>query len=122
MRACFDDAAALQDHDAVVAAHVGVVVRDDEQRAAAVRVVHGVVYQARRAAVHRRVYGGKLVLVDEATGGVDAWRDQIVREMIRDYFRGCTVLIVAHRSETVADSNISFKMVRGRVKSYKHWF
>ncbi len=75
-----------------------------------------------RAAVHRRVYGGKLVLVDEATGGVDAWRDQIVREMIRDYFRGCTVLIVAHRSETVADSNISFKMVRGRVKSYKHWF
>lgn len=75
-----------------------------------------------RAAVHRRAYGGKLVLVDEATGGVDAWRDQVVREMIRDYFRGCTVLVVAHRSETVANSNISFKMVRGRIKSYKHCF
>lgn len=75
-----------------------------------------------RAAVHHRVYGGKLVLVDEATGGVDAWRDQVVREVIRDYFRGCTILIVAHRAEHIADSNISFKMVEGRMQSYRHWF
>lgn len=70
-----------------------------------------------RAVVRRRVYGGRLVLIDEATGGVDRWRDQIVREMIRDYFRGCTILIVAHRSDSIADSQSVVKMGRGRVIS-----
>ncbi|TQV90054.1 ABC transporter [Cordyceps javanica] len=60
-----------------------------------------------RAVVRRRIHGGRLVLVDESTGGVDMWRDRIVREMMRDHFRDCTILIVAHRAESIADSHVS---------------
>lgn len=68
-----------------------------------------------RAVVRRRLNGGNLVLVDEATGGVDRWRDRIVWDVVNDFFQGCTILIVAHRRESIADSNVIVKMAEGRV-------
>ncbi|KAJ2966587.1 hypothetical protein NQ176_g10080 [Zarea fungicola] len=50
-----------------------------------------------------------------ATGGVDLWRDQVVREMMRDYFHGCTILAIAHREQSIADANVIVEMSRGRV-------
>ncbi|KAJ6789855.1 hypothetical protein PWT90_09628 [Aphanocladium album] len=69
-----------------------------------------------RAVVRRRLTGSKLVLVDEATASVDKWRDQIVREMMVGYFRDCTVIIVAHRKETIADSDQMVLMASGQVE------
>lgn len=75
-----------------------------------------------RAVVKRRLSGSMLVLVDEATASVDSWRDGIVREMMRDYFRGCTIIVVAHRTETIADSNRTIHMSGGRiVENEDHW-
>lgn len=68
-----------------------------------------------RAVVRRRLTGSRLLLVDEATGGVDLWRDQVVREMMRDYFHGCTILAIAHRQQSIADADVIVEMSRGRV-------
>lgn len=68
-----------------------------------------------RAVVRRRLNGGNLVLVDEATGGMDRWRDRIVWDVMNDFFQGCTILIVAHRRESIGDSNVIVKMAEGRV-------
>ncbi|OAA43529.1 ABC transporter [Beauveria brongniartii RCEF 3172] len=70
-----------------------------------------------RAVVRRRLTGSNLLLVDEATGGVDRWRDQIVREMMKEYFRGCTIIVVAHREESIADSNVTVEMANGEMKT-----
>ncbi|KAM3460200.1 hypothetical protein MY5147_002675 [Beauveria neobassiana] len=70
-----------------------------------------------RAVVRRRLTGSNLLLVDEATGGVDRWRDQIVREMMKEYFRGCTIIVIAHREESIADSNVMVEMANGEMKT-----
>ncbi|OAA42503.1 ABC transporter [Beauveria brongniartii RCEF 3172] len=57
-----------------------------------------------------------LVLVDEATASVDIWRDQIVRKMMLEYFRGCTMIVVAHREETIADTNRTVHMPNGQIE------
>ncbi|OAA74504.1 ABC transporter [Akanthomyces lecanii RCEF 1005] len=73
-----------------------------------------------RAVIRRRVHGGSLVLVDEATGGLDGWRDQAVREMMREYFHGCTIIIVAHRAESIADTQMHVRMTDGRIVERKN--
>lgn len=66
-----------------------------------------------RAVVRRRLTGNNLLLVDEATGSVDRWRDQIVREMMKEYFKGCTIIVVAHREESIADTTVRVKLTNG---------
>ena len=68
-----------------------------------------------RAVVRRRLTGSKLLLVDEATGNLDSWRDQTVREMMKEYFRGCTIIVVAHREESIADSHVTARMSDGEM-------
>lgn len=72
-----------------------------------------------RAVVRRRLTGRRLVLVDEATSSVDHGRDEIVQEMMKEYFRGCTIFVVAHRDESVAGSHTMIKMAGGRVAEIK---
>lgn len=75
-----------------------------------------------RAVVKRRLTGSAILLVDEATGSVDPSRDQTVREMMLEYFRGCTMLVVAHREETIADSNKTCYIEGGRLERVEeHW-
>ncbi len=70
-----------------------------------------------RAVVRRRLTGSRLVLVDEATASVDSHRDEIVRGMIREYFKGCTVIMIAHRLDTIADADTFVHMAAGRISS-----
>lgn len=66
-----------------------------------------------RAVVRRRVTNSKVLLVDEATGSVDQQFDQIVREMMKEYFEGCTIIVVAHREESIADGDMKVEMKNG---------
>ncbi|KAJ6782691.1 hypothetical protein PWT90_02453 [Aphanocladium album] len=75
-----------------------------------------------RAVVRRRLTGSRLLLVDETTASVDSWRDRKVREMIKEYFRGCTIIVVAQRTESIADSNQTVHMAEGRIELVQnHW-
>lgn len=72
-----------------------------------------------RAVVRRRLTGSRLLLVDEGTSSVDSWRDQVVRDMMGEYFKDCTIIVIAHREETVADADVNVTLSNGRVIRYQ---
>ena len=57
----------------------------------------------------------RLLLLDEATASIDAETDRIIQEMVRRVFKGITVLTIAHRLNTIADSDLIIVLEQGRV-------
>ncbi|KAG4076109.1 hypothetical protein HA402_011455 [Bradysia odoriphaga] len=47
----------------------------------------------------------KILIADEATGNVSLSTDQLIQEKIREKFADCTVLTIAHRLNTIIDSD-----------------
>ncbi|KAH7319081.1 putative ATP-binding cassette transporter [Rhexocercosporidium sp. MPI-PUGE-AT-0058] len=48
---------------------------------------------------------GKILILDEATSNVDKDTDMIMQEIIRDEFKGYTILSIAHRLSTIMDAD-----------------
>ena len=57
----------------------------------------------------------KIVLVDEATANIDVKNDAIIQKVIGTKFKECTVLTVAHRLSTLANSDKILVMEDGSV-------
>ena len=55
----------------------------------------------------------QIVMMDEATSNIDNTTDQIVQEIVRESFRECTLLIIAHRLRTVIKTDQIIVMDNG---------
>lgn len=59
-----------------------------------------------------------ILLLDEGTSSVDGETDRILQGVIRTEFESCTVVTVAHRLETILDSDVIAVMDDGRVVEF----
>lgn len=47
----------------------------------------------------------KIILIDEATSNIDPKTEQVILETIKNSFKDCTVITVAHRLKTIINSD-----------------
>ncbi|KAG4429866.1 hypothetical protein IFR05_014650 [Cadophora sp. M221] len=65
-------------------------------------------------AILMRSSRGKVVLLDEASSNVDAETDKLMQDLIRAEFKHHTVLTIAHRLDTILDSDVILVLDEGR--------
>jgi ABC-type multidrug transport system fused ATPase/permease subunit len=54
------------------------------------------------------LYKTKIIVLDEATASIDNETDQIIQNVINESFKDCTIIIIAHRLETISNCNRYF--------------
>ncbi|GMP73737.1 hypothetical protein CsSME_00031406 [Camellia sinensis var. sinensis] len=60
----------------------------------------------------------KILVLDEATAAVDVRTDALIQKTIREEFKSCTMLIIAHRLNTIIDCDRIILLEAGRVLEY----
>ena len=72
--------------------------------------------QRQRILIARAVYKDpKYIFLDEATNSLDANNEKIIMDNLHEFYKGKTVLIVAHRLSTVKDADNIIVMDKGKI-------
>lgn len=72
--------------------------------------------QRQRILIARAVYKNpEFIFLDEATNALDANNESIIMRNLRDFYKGKTVLVVAHRLSTVKDADNIIVLDAGRI-------
>uniref|UniRef100_A0AAR2K3M6 ATP-binding cassette sub-family C member 5 n=1 Tax=Pygocentrus nattereri TaxID=42514 RepID=A0AAR2K3M6_PYGNA len=60
----------------------------------------------------------KILLLDEATAAIDTETDRLLQETIRSSFKGCTMLVIAHRLNTVLSCDRVLVLDQGQILEF----
>ncbi|KAK6644533.1 hypothetical protein RUM43_000800 [Polyplax serrata] len=66
------------------------------------------------------IRNNKILIMDEATANVDPQTDRLIQKTIRKKFNECTVLTIAHRLNTVMDSDRILVVDAGNIVEFDH--
>ena len=72
--------------------------------------------QKQRILIARAVYKDpRIILLDESTNALDANNEKVILENLQEFFKGRTVVVVAHRLSTVKNADRIIVLERGKV-------
>ncbi|XP_023231345.1 multidrug resistance-associated protein 4-like isoform X1 [Centruroides sculpturatus] len=60
----------------------------------------------------------KILVMDEATSNIDKNTDSCIQKIIREKFKSCTVLTIAHRLHTIIDSDRVLVLDNGKLQEF----
>lgn len=60
----------------------------------------------------------RILALDEATASVDHETDEVIQQLLRDRFAGCTLITIAHRLATILDYDLILVLDAGRVVQF----
>lgn len=72
--------------------------------------------QKQRLLIARAVYKNpEFIFLDEATNALDANNEKEIMQHLRDFYKGRTVVVVAHRLSTVKDADNIIVLDKGKI-------
>lgn len=60
----------------------------------------------------------RVLVMDEATSGIDEETDRLIQDTIRREFDNCTVITIAHRIKTIFDYDRIIVLAQGHIREY----
>jgi len=60
----------------------------------------------------------KIVILDEATANIDIETEQVIQKLIKESFKKCTMIVVAHRLQTIIESDRVLVLDLGKVAEF----
>ncbi|XP_032671366.1 probable multidrug resistance-associated protein lethal(2)03659 [Odontomachus brunneus] len=66
------------------------------------------------------IKNNRIMVLDEATANIDPYTDSLIQKTVRTKFVNCTVFTVAHRLNTIMDSDRIFVMDAGHLVEFDH--
>lgn len=60
----------------------------------------------------------RIVILDEATANIDIETEQVIQKLIKESFKDCTMIVVAHRLQTIIESDRVLVLDTGKVAEF----
>jgi len=57
----------------------------------------------------------KILILDDATSAVDMETEYLIHQALEEYFKDCTVFIIAHRISMIKDCDVIFYLENGKI-------